>query len=85
MIVYNHGDSHIFITTKWHADPLGGPAIKDITFSISPGEGIDLDILQLKEQNPKTKICKICLLELEDNHNCRGYSFRLNRNTQEKK
>lgn len=57
MIVYNHSSKQIMITTDWEEDPNGGPAILKTTYSIGPGEGIDLDILELKPE--KTLYCKV--------------------------
>jgi hypothetical protein len=56
VIVYNTNPKDtppIIIVTKWWADPRGGPAFREITYMIPPGEGIDLEILGLKTKKPK--------------------------------
>lgn len=60
MIVYNTTNSIIFICTKWIVDPNGGPAIQETTYSIAPGEGIELDILGLKPQEIQGEIRDYC-------------------------
>lgn len=52
---WNHTDNPIVIVAKWHADPLGGPAIHDTTIMILPGDGINISILGLKRDKPNKK------------------------------
>ncbi len=40
-IYYNNTDKPIFIVLDWHADPAGGPAIRDLQICIAPGHSID--------------------------------------------
>jgi hypothetical protein len=49
-VYYNVTDETIFITTKWHEDPLGGPAFRDQTYSVAPGQGIDISVLGLNRK-----------------------------------
>ncbi len=48
LVVYNTTDKSIFIVTAWRRDLNGGPAIRETTYCIHPGEGIDLSILGLE-------------------------------------
>lgn len=48
MIVFNHGDTPIFISTSIKADPFGGAGEMENKVIVMPGDGIDLDILNLK-------------------------------------
>jgi hypothetical protein len=51
VVVYNTNPKDtqpIVIVTKWSSDPLGGPARKESTYMIKPGEGIDLSLLGLE-------------------------------------
>jgi hypothetical protein len=63
-IYWNHSDTPIFICTKWHADPLGGPAIQDVTTCVAPGQGIDVTVLGLKRDNPKDPMCEKCRMSV---------------------
>lgn len=53
MIAYNIGNLKIMIVTDWQPDPMGGQAIISNTYSLMPGEGIDLDILGVEVEIPK--------------------------------
>lgn len=56
MVVWNtnpKGTKPIFICAKYSVDSKGGPAVGEITYSISPGQGIDLSILGLKQKRKK--------------------------------
>lgn len=55
-VVFNRSKAHVFIVTKFHKDPEGGPGIPDTTYCISPGHGIDLDLLGfvLESKPPET-------------------------------
>lgn len=55
IIAYNVSDTPIVIVTKWHADPLGGPAIRDTTIMVKPGDGVDLLLVGLDLFKP-TKV-----------------------------
>lgn len=57
MIVYNYGKIPIFIVTKWSSNPLGGPATGDVTYCVTPGQEIDLEILMLRVKK-KVKVKK---------------------------
>lgn len=51
MIVYNTNPKNsqpIMIVTAWRPNPDGGPALIEETFSISPGQAIDLSIVGLR-------------------------------------
>lgn len=70
MIVYNTSNFPIFITTRFEPDLTGGPAIRKVDYCIMPGDGIELEILGLKEnkncdQSPKIDF-KRTALTLED-------------------
>lgn len=54
-VYYNVGEEPIFIVTKTEWDPLGGPANWKQTFGITPGQGIDLSILNLSKDKPERK------------------------------
>lgn len=63
MIFKNVGTYNLMVVTKWSASMGGGPAVLDTTYSIRPGEYIDLSILGLepmgRKMTPKqTKINK---------------------------
>jgi len=51
-VYYNHSNKVIFITAGVIPDPLGGPGKGEVTYSIVPGDGIDLSILGLKREKP---------------------------------
>lgn len=55
MIVWNHGKKHIFIVQEFEVDPAGGQASWKDTICVSPGQGIDLDLLQLRPERPAAK------------------------------
>lgn len=48
MIVWNHGKKHILIVQEFEADQANW---KD-TICVSPGQGIDLELLQLRPERP---------------------------------
>lgn len=52
MTVWNHGTRTIFINLGVIADPNGGPGRGETTFSIAPGQGIDLAICCLLPEKP---------------------------------
>ena len=47
MKVYNTGNKKIFITVEYEPDPNGCPATPISQMYVGPGQGIDLDILDL--------------------------------------
>lgn len=63
MIVYNTTDEPIFITAgPITADPRGGRGHGKADYLIAPGEGIELDLVGLREK-PRVQgdgICWIC-------------------------
>lgn len=51
MVVYNTGKTPVFIALKIIVDPNGGAGRMDneTKFIVMPGDGIELDILNLKQ------------------------------------
>ena len=56
MIAKNTGNFKIMIVTKWHEGKKGGPAIIDSTYSLLPGEAIDLKILGVTCESAETTL-----------------------------
>lgn len=59
MIVYNHGTENIYIVTNFKICKFGGPA-EETRIIIAPNDGIDLDILNLKQECPHIRVCRNC-------------------------
>lgn len=67
MIVYNRKQNPIMIVSQWHQDPEGGPSHPETTYSVGPGEGIDLTILGLEPKEPQVPISLMKRLEKDLN------------------
>lgn len=52
LVVYNSGKNIIFISLNPIADPKGGPGIAETTYSLFPGQGVDLSILGVTTEKP---------------------------------
>lgn len=52
---WNHGDSPIFISRMIKGNLLGGPGTMENKLMIMPGDGINLDMLNLKPIKPEPK------------------------------
>lgn len=48
MIVYNRGQTSVFISTGLIPDPHGAPGSFETKYIIEPGQGIELSILNLE-------------------------------------
>lgn len=50
---WNHGDRPIFISHAVKPDPFGGPGTMENKIIVFPGDGINLNVLNLKRAKPK--------------------------------
>ena len=48
MVVYNTGDTPIFISCSIKVDPFGGPGVMENKIIVMPGQGIDLTYINLE-------------------------------------
>lgn len=53
LVVYNIGNTPVYIMKTMVADPFGGPGDALTKYLIAPGDGIDLSILQFSKRKRK--------------------------------